>query len=114
MFHQPRFCFFFSSILGFVSSVCIFQLSMASNSGFFYSQVIVGSFIADGRKEPKSANNMETSSAPPKVNMGASSSPSRGTFSESSGGPASPLNLSSGACNNHPVHPHGLPGLPWK
>lgn len=77
-------------------------------------QVIVGSFIADGRKEPKSANNMETSSAPPKVSMGASSSPSRGTFSESSGGPASPLNLSSGACNNHPVHPHGLPGLPWK
>ncbi|KAL0432809.1 UNVERIFIED_CONTAM: AT-hook motif nuclear-localized protein 10 [Sesamum latifolium] len=79
-------------------------------------QVIVGSFIADGRKEPKSANYMEPLSAPPKVNLGsatgASSSPSRGTFSESSGGPASPLNLSSGACNNH--HPPGMSGMPWK
>ncbi|KAK4387836.1 AT-hook motif nuclear-localized protein 10 [Sesamum angolense] len=79
-------------------------------------QVIVGSFIADGRKEPKSANYMEPLSAPPKVNLGsatgASSSPSRGTFSESSGGPASPLNLSSGACNNH--HPPGMFGMPWK
>lgn len=79
-------------------------------------QVIVGSFIADGRKEPKSVNYMEPLSAPPKVNLGsatgASSSPSRGTFSESSGGPASPLNLSSGACNNH--HPPGMSGMPWK
>lgn len=79
-------------------------------------QVIVGSFLADGRKEPKPADYMEPFSAPPKLNMGgatgASSSPSRGTFSESSGGPASPLNLSSGACNNHP--PHGLSSMPWK
>ncbi|GER36661.1 AT hook motif DNA-binding family protein [Striga asiatica] len=62
-------------------------------------QVIVGSFLADNRKEQKSANYMESISAPPKVNLsgptGASSSPSRGTFSGSSGGPASPLNLSS-------------------
>ncbi|XP_057776420.1 AT-hook motif nuclear-localized protein 10 [Salvia miltiorrhiza] len=79
-------------------------------------QVIVGSFLADGRKEPKpaAANYMEPLSAPPKVNMGGggtSSSPSRGTFSESSGGAASPLNLSSGACNNHP---HAMSAMPWK
>ncbi|PIN04244.1 hypothetical protein CDL12_23221 [Handroanthus impetiginosus] len=76
-------------------------------------QVIVGSFIADGRKETKSANYMEPLSAAPKVNLGGgSSSPSRGTFSESSGGAASPLNLSSGACNNN--HPQGMSGIPWK
>ncbi|KAK6130610.1 hypothetical protein DH2020_035656 [Rehmannia glutinosa] len=78
--------------------------------------VIVGSFIADGQKEPKSANYMEHHSGQPKVNMGGatggSSSPSRGTFSESSGGPASPLNLSSGACNNN--HPQGMSAMPWK
>ncbi|KAH6768286.1 AT hook motif DNA-binding family protein [Perilla frutescens var. frutescens] len=76
-------------------------------------QVIVGSFLADGRKEPKPADYMEPFCAPPKANTGASSSPSRGTFSESSGGPASPPNLSSGACNNHP-NPHALSSMPWK
>lgn len=91
---------------------------MFTEAGFVSSQVIVGSFLADGRKEPKSANYMEPLSAPPKVNMGGgggptgtSSSPSRGTFSESSGGAASPLNLSSGACNNHP---HSMSAIPWK
>ncbi|GAB4833048.1 hypothetical protein Ancab_007106 [Ancistrocladus abbreviatus] len=60
-------------------------------------QVVVGSFIADGRKELKLANQMEALSAPPKLapavgQTGASSPPSRGTLSESSGGPGSPLN----------------------
>ncbi|KAG6408469.1 hypothetical protein SASPL_131482 [Salvia splendens] len=75
-------------------------------------QVIVGSFLADDRKEPKSASHMEPLSGPPKVNMGGTiSSPSQGTFSESSGGAASPHNLSSGACNNQP---HAMSGMPWK
>ncbi|KAI3465483.1 hypothetical protein Pfo_022146 [Paulownia fortunei] len=78
------------------------------------SQVIVGSFLPDGHKEA-TTNYMEPSSVPLKVNRGAaagpSSSPSRGTLSESSGGPASPLNLSSGACDNIP---QGMSGLPWK
>ncbi|KAL6578241.1 hypothetical protein OROMI_010569 [Orobanche minor] len=77
--------------------------------------VIVGSFIADGQKEPKPTNYMEP--LPGKMNLGgattgASSSPSRGTFSESSGEPASPLNLSSGACNNN--HAHAMSAIPWK
>ncbi|KAL3845912.1 hypothetical protein ACJIZ3_003315 [Penstemon smallii] len=79
-------------------------------------QVIVGSFMADAaRREPKQGNHVESSSGPLRLNMGGaagpSSSPSRGTMSESSGGPASPLNLSSGACNNIP---QGMSGMPWK
>ncbi|KAF3683269.1 DEAD-box ATP-dependent RNA helicase 42 [Capsicum annuum] len=61
-------------------------------------QVIVASFIADGRKEPKSANHFEASPAPLNANLGgmtgANSPPSRGTSSESSGGQGSPLNHS--------------------
>ncbi|XP_071923388.1 AT-hook motif nuclear-localized protein 10-like [Coffea arabica] len=73
-------------------------------------QVIVGSFVADGRKESKTVNHVaEPSHAPLKVNpSGASSPPSRGTLSlsESSG---SPLNHSTGACNNVSAQ-----GMPWK
>lgn len=79
-------------------------------------QVIVGSFVADGRKESKTVNHVETSYAPLKVNpggaSGASSPPSRGTLSESSGGPGSPLNHSTGACNN--VNAQGMSSMPWK
>ncbi|KAL6527199.1 hypothetical protein OROGR_016289 [Orobanche gracilis] len=78
-------------------------------------QVIVGSFMTDGEREPKPTDYMEP--LPGKMNLGcattgASSSPSRGTFSESSGEPASPLNLSSGACNNN--HPHAMSAIPWR
>ncbi|XVF74059.1 hypothetical protein PTKIN_Ptkin13bG0031300 [Pterospermum kingtungense] len=80
-------------------------------------QVVVGSFIAEGRKEPKSAHQMEPLSAPQKlatggVLPGATSPPSRGTLSESSGGPGSPLNQSTGTCNNN--NPQGMSNLPWK
>ncbi|KAJ0087558.1 hypothetical protein Patl1_09342 [Pistacia atlantica] len=81
-------------------------------------QVVVGSFIAEGRKESKSSNHMEPLSAPSKNiagggSAGASSPPSRGTLSESSGGPGSPLNQSTGACNNN--HPQGMAtSMPWK
>ncbi|KAJ6708572.1 AT-HOOK MOTIF NUCLEAR-LOCALIZED PROTEIN 10-LIKE ISOFORM X1 [Salix koriyanagi] len=69
-------------------------------------QVVVSSFIADGLKESKSANHKEPSPATSKVpptggSTGVSSPLSRETISESSGGPGSPLNQSTGACNNN-------------
>ncbi|KAI4317058.1 hypothetical protein L6164_024968 [Bauhinia variegata] len=70
-------------------------------------QVIVGSFIADGCK---SGNPMEILSAPSSglAVAGQSSSPSR----ESSGGPGSPLNQSTGVCINS--NPQGLTSMTWK
>ncbi|KAG5542624.1 hypothetical protein RHGRI_022224 [Rhododendron griersonianum] len=78
-------------------------------------QVIVGSFIADGRNDTKSISQMEPLSAPPKLTpgggaTGASSPQSHGTFSESSGG--SPLNHSTGAFNNN--NPQGISSMPWR
>ncbi|KAK7351829.1 hypothetical protein VNO77_11554 [Canavalia gladiata] len=77
-------------------------------------QVVLASFLSDGRKQSKSAKRMENASAPPKVSTaGQSSSPSRGTLSESSGGPGSPPNQSTGAYNNNnPTQ--GFSGIPWK
>lgn len=81
-------------------------------------QVVVGSFIADGQKESKQVNQTEPSSAGPKLGPGggatAGSSPSRGTLSESSGGPGSPLNQSTGACNTNNSNPQGMSSMPWK
>ncbi|KAL6655338.1 hypothetical protein ACP70R_006164 [Stipagrostis hirtigluma subsp. patula] len=87
-------------------------------------QVVVGSFDADGKKEPKQQQQFapsEPSSAPLKMvpptsvaPAGPSSPPSRGTtsLSESSGGgPGSPANPASTAAN------HGQPGfsgVSWK
>ncbi|URD93168.1 AT hook motif domain containing protein [Musa troglodytarum] len=80
-------------------------------------QVIVGSFIADGRKETKKTNPLEPMSAPGKLvpagTSGPSSPPSRGTLSESSGGPGSPLNQSTGTYNNSSDQ-QGLSNMPWK
>ncbi|KAF8377958.1 hypothetical protein HHK36_031347 [Tetracentron sinense] len=80
-------------------------------------QVVVGSFIADGRKESKTTNQPEPLSVMPKLGPGGGSTgpvspPSRGTLSESSGGPGSPLNQSTGACNNS--NPQGMGNMPWK
>ncbi|OAY74363.1 AT-hook motif nuclear-localized protein 10-like [Ananas comosus] len=85
-------------------------------------QVVVGSFIADGKKEPKQQSNpSEPASAPGKFASpyggvgpaGGGSPPSRGTLSESSGGgPGSPLNQSTGTMNNSSQH--GLSSMPWK
>ncbi|KAL6996011.1 AT-hook motif nuclear-localized protein 10, variant 2 [Sarracenia purpurea var. burkii] len=81
-------------------------------------QVIVGSFMADGHKEPKPViNQMEPPSAPPKITSAAgttgatNSPPSRGTLSESSGGPGSPFNQSTGAFNSNP---QVMFGMPWR
>ncbi|TQD71080.1 hypothetical protein C1H46_043383 [Malus baccata] len=80
-------------------------------------QVVVGSFVADGRKESKTANQMDPLSVAPKFDpgsgpTGANSPQSRGTLSESSGGPGSPLNQSTGACNNNNLQ--GMSSMPWK
>lgn len=78
-------------------------------------QIVVGSFIADGHKESKPKSHSDPSVQPklaPGVGAGTSSPPSRGTLSESSGGPGSPLNQSTGACNNNT--PQGMANMPWK
>ncbi|KAI3418095.1 AT-hook motif nuclear-localized protein [Psidium guajava] len=79
-------------------------------------QVIVGSFIADGRKESKSANHAEpflgTARIASSGGFTGASSPSHGTLSESSGGPGSPLNQNTGACANST--PQAMPIVPWK
>ncbi|XP_057516981.1 AT-hook motif nuclear-localized protein 10 isoform X2 [Amaranthus tricolor] len=77
------------------------------------SPVIVGSFIAENRREQKIGNLTEPftpgrphAAAGP---TGPSSPTSRGTLSESSGGPGSPLNQSTGA-----VTSVDMSSLPWK
>ncbi|CAL5331961.1 unnamed protein product [Camellia sinensis] len=84
-----------------------------------YSDLIMGSFIADGGKESKAVNQMEQLSAPSKLSpvggggaTGATSPPSHGPLSESSGGPGSPLNHSTGAYNNS--NPQGMLTMPWR
>lgn len=79
-------------------------------------QVVVGSFIAESRRDLKIGNLTEPFLAPAKPHAapeptGPSSPSSRGTMSESSGGPGSPLNQSTGAVNSTPL---GMSSLPWK
>ncbi|KAL3639842.1 hypothetical protein CASFOL_014810 [Castilleja foliolosa] len=69
------------------------------------SQVVVGCFEPDPHNKEPARNNADPSFQQHVNHVGAvvhSSSPSRGTQSESSGGAASPLNLSSGACIDFP------------
>ncbi|XP_042488745.1 AT-hook motif nuclear-localized protein 10-like [Macadamia integrifolia] len=67
-------------------------------------QVVVGSFVADGKKQ-KPERQPSLTPAPQIVGLGApvatGSPPSQGASSESSREPGSPLNHSSGACNNN-------------
>ncbi|XP_010248274.1 PREDICTED: AT-hook motif nuclear-localized protein 10-like [Nelumbo nucifera] len=67
-------------------------------------QVVVGSFIADGKKPKSDMLKREPTSASPMVGLGApvatGSPPSQGTSSESSDEPGSPLNRGSVPCNN--------------
>ncbi|WOG99851.1 hypothetical protein DCAR_0519207 [Daucus carota subsp. sativus] len=79
-------------------------------------QVIVGSFVVDGQKGSKATKQSEPVSAAAKLipgsgAIGPSSPQSRGTLSESSGGPGSPLNQSTGALNNNF---QGMSSMPWK
>ncbi|KAJ6799875.1 AT-hook motif nuclear-localized protein 10-like [Iris pallida] len=75
-------------------------------------QVVVGSFIADATKESKLTSPTDPTVAPGKfagsTMMGASSPPSRGTMSESSGGPGSPFN------QNNNGSQQGLSNMTWK
>ncbi|XP_065881509.1 AT-hook motif nuclear-localized protein 10 [Euphorbia lathyris] len=72
-------------------------------------QLVVASFISEGEKEPKSLHYMESLTATGRLNpAGGRSPPSRGTHSESSGGPGSPVHQNSGAYNSHPQ------GISWK
>ncbi|XP_042006461.1 AT-hook motif nuclear-localized protein 10-like [Salvia splendens] len=94
---------------GSIMGGCVAGLLVAASP----AQIIVGSFMPDIQRQAPT-NYMEPSSAPRlnqgQVGAGGSSSPSRGTPSESSGGAASPLNLSSGAYNIT----QGMSGIPWK
>ncbi|OVA01098.1 protein of unknown function DUF296 [Macleaya cordata] len=75
-------------------------------------QVVVGSFIADMRKELKLLNQSDPSSAPSKHAQGGGGAAGTGSPpSTSSGGPGSPLNQSTGGCNNNPS---GMANMPWK
>ncbi|CAL5384406.1 unnamed protein product [Camellia sinensis] len=96
------------------------KLAMLQNDAT-HSQLIMGSFIADGGKESKAVNQMEQLSAPSKLfpvggggggAAGATSPPSHGPLSESSDGPGSPLNHSTGAYNNS--NPQGMLTMPWR
>ncbi|XP_062199129.1 AT-hook motif nuclear-localized protein 10-like [Phragmites australis] len=86
-------------------------------------QIVVGSFNANGKKEPKQQQfaPSEPSSAPSKLapmggTAGPSSSPSRGTMSlsESSGGPGSPPHPGATAGGNRGQQSGGFFGLSWK
>lgn len=82
---------------------------------WFCLQVIIGSFTAQDKKELTFGSKPEILSAPPKLVPRASasgSSPSRGTLSESSGGPGSPPNQSTGAFHNSNLQ--GMSNMPWK
>ncbi|KAH9606777.1 hypothetical protein KSS87_009797 [Heliosperma pusillum] len=73
-------------------------------------QVVVGSFIADGRKESKLSNSTEPLHTPSRLHACTglprpSSPPSHGTLSESSDEPDSPINQTA---------PPDFANLPWK
>ncbi|XP_010269996.1 PREDICTED: AT-hook motif nuclear-localized protein 10-like isoform X2 [Nelumbo nucifera] len=76
-------------------------------------QVVVGSFIAEGKKSNSDLSKREPTSASQMVGLGApvgtGSPPSQGTSSESSGEPDSPLNRGSGPCNNTGPSINGMP-----
>ncbi|KAM0935657.1 putative AT-hook motif nuclear-localized protein [Dioscorea sansibarensis] len=83
-------------------------------------QVVVGSFIAEGKKQKSEGLNIEPSSAPPQVTgfsaPSAASPPSQGTSSESSDDSAgSPIENSGVNCNNsmHPLHNMLYNPMPW-
>ncbi|XP_068650029.1 AT-hook motif nuclear-localized protein 10-like [Aristolochia californica] len=84
-------------------------------------QVVVGSFISDGKKsKPESGNRESPFAGIQMAGMGpvaATSPPSQGTSSESSE-PGSPINQSTGACNDNNnnqsiQHLSGYPTMSW-
>ncbi|XP_072961925.1 AT-hook motif nuclear-localized protein 10-like [Typha angustifolia] len=89
---------------GRVLGGCVAGMLMASAP----VQVVVGSFIAEGKKAKAEALKREPLSAPPQMaGFGAASAaspPSEGTSSESSDDPGSPIDHSTGTCNNSSQH----------
>ncbi|KAK4744424.1 hypothetical protein SAY87_010736 [Trapa incisa] len=80
-------------------------------------QVVVGSFMVNCRKEPKSPTRVDAFSGMAMLGtrgggFTGDSSPSHGTHSESSGGSGSPLNQGSGPCSSS--IPQGLSSMQWK
>lgn len=77
-------------------------------------QIVVGSFNAGGKKEPKPQAPSEPVplKVVPSTGMAANSPPSRGTLSESSGGTASPRHQGYASNNNN--QPPILSSMPWK
>jgi len=78
-------------------------------------QVIVCSFIADGGKDSKAANQTEPLSAPSRLHSGIGavdpiSALSRGTQNESLGGRGNTLNQTTAAINSTPP---SMSDLPW-
>lgn len=78
-------------------------------------QVVVVSFVAEGGKDSKAVNQMETVSAPSRLHSGIgtagpSGPPSRGTRRESSGGPGNLLNQTAAIDST----PSSMSGLPWQ
>ncbi|KAK8950108.1 hypothetical protein KSP40_PGU007262 [Platanthera guangdongensis] len=77
-------------------------------------QVVMGSFISEGKKEAKQINFVNHLSPTAKLvsgDGGGNSPSSRGTASESSGGPTSPLNQNTGMYMNNQL---GMSNISWK
>ncbi|OAY64983.1 AT-hook motif nuclear-localized protein 10 [Ananas comosus] len=89
---------------GRVLGGCVAGMLMAATP----VQVVVGSFIAEGKKSKTDPFKREPSSAPPQMaGFGpslAASPPSEGTSSESSDDPGSPINHTGGTINNSGPH----------
>ncbi|KAM0945662.1 putative AT-hook motif nuclear-localized protein [Dioscorea sansibarensis] len=80
-------------------------------------QVVVGSFIAEGKKSKPEPPKHDPSPGPPQLSgfaaPSAASPPSQGTSSESSDDdPGSPMNHSGGGNNNSGHHVHSMPYAP--
>jgi len=83
-----------------------------------YLQIVLGSFSSEGKKAPKQHAPSDPASAPLKVapttSMRPNSPPSRGTLSESSGGPGSPPPLHQGMAASNTNQPPIMSSMPWK
>lgn len=72
-------------------------------------QVIVGTFMAASQQATRPGYN--DTATPKRVSSVGGSPPSRATLSESSGGPVSPFNNSTGGCNNS--NQQNVPNVAW-
>ncbi|RRT64226.1 hypothetical protein B296_00042007, partial [Ensete ventricosum] len=97
--------------------LCMLQMSHLI-VGSLLLQVVVGSFVAEGKKPKPEPLRWEPSSVPPQMTgfgaAVAASPPSEGTSSESSEDPGSPTNQSGGTCNSSGQHVQSAyPPVSW-